>query len=340
MIEELYEARGNLDKIESSLLLVNSDIKKMKGLSPNSHVEIDTLKGKPEEHKHTWANVVNNILTDKSIAFIVVRSNKRQLMLMSRDQDYVNSSDKCLIIWSNYALSIPAINEVADGNEYIVTASLNNAQSKMCKTVVAYVDHIKGKKNWDIIKVYKDETLGVLKQDREESRKGMEIKPNGTFMTNARIKHGSVKDKQQRDYRNYIDSLHDNLKERLKAFIEKRLVNVNSKEDLQQNLKDNNTLAPKKIKIAGLIYNYDGISSTNLDPKRNLTIGLQYDISDGRGLQNPNIRYLMIKLLIQGVNNASIGEMFFKPAEYSNSGWISFEEGVQYIKDNLNKNNK
>ena len=159
MIEELYESRGNLDKIESSLLLVNSDIKKMKGLSPSSHVEIDTLKGKPEEHKHTWANVVNNILTDKSIAFIVVRSNKRQLMLMSRDQDYVNSSDKCLIIWSNYALSIPAINEIAGGNEYIVTASLNNAQSKMCKTVVAYVDHIKGKKNWDIIKVYKDETL-------------------------------------------------------------------------------------------------------------------------------------------------------------------------------------
>ena len=320
---ELYEARGNIDKISASLLANHEQLKKMTSVSPESEVYIDKLKD--GEGKHTWKYVTNTIVTDESVAYVVVRSNKRQLMAISHDPAIVGQDDKYLIVWSQIALSIPEVSELTRDREFIVTSSDVNVQTKFFKTVAAFVEHFKGKRNWDIIVVKKDLTLKDKRASREEARKGMEIKPSTRTLGPAAQK-----------YYDYIEGLKKDLKRRLKIYSDSRLVNVTNPQELNTALERKQMITPKKIKLGGLIYRFED-SSIRVSDSGQTTIRAKYDIDMNDKITSLNknmwqpfrIFYYTIKV---NFNKTEISDMIFKSGSYSGDLTMTFEEGLLKIK--------
>jgi len=330
---ELYESRGNIDKINASFFS-NKAIDDMKNVSPDSEVYVDKLRDEPGHH--TWSYVTDTILYDDSIAYVVVRSNKRQLLLISHDEAIVGEHDKYLMVWSQLALSIPEVNTLTRGREYIITSSNTNVQTKFYNTVLAFVNHYKAKKNWDIIVVKKDLSLNDKHQNRKASQQGMEIKP-----PRAGRKDSRQKDQQERAYSEYVRGLQKNLSERLREYIKQKIQNISDESQLTDTLKAKKEIAPKKLKIGGFVYQFAGYSSDESVRNRGLIVMVRYKLaldyiksrdanSSERDILN-NVDEFRYKLLITNLNDVAVTDMKF----YSN-GWRgsdrSFNEGLELLK--------
>ena len=320
---ELYEARGNIDKISASLLANHEQLKKMTSVSPESEVYIDKLKD--GEGKHTWKYVTNTIVPDESVAYVVVRSNKRQLMAISHDPAIVGQNDKYLIVWSQIALSIPEVAELTRDRDFIVTSSDINVQTKFYKTVAAFVEHFKGKRNWDIIVVKKDLTLKDKRTSREESRKGMEIKPSTRTLGPAAQK-----------YYDYIEGLKKDLKKRLKVYSDSRLVDVTKPEELNTALERKQMITPKKIKLGGLIYIFDDSNMRTQDSGLTV-INVKYNIELNDKITSRNSdKWKPFSRFVYTVkvnfNKTEITDLKFRSGSYNSDSTISFEEGLLKIK--------
>lgn len=320
---ELYEARGNIDKISASLLANHEQLKKMTSVSPESEVYIDKLKD--GEGKHTWKYVTNTIVPDESVAYVVVRSNKRQLMAISHDPAIVGQNDKYLIVWSQIALSIPEVAELTRDRDFIVTSSDINVQTKFYKTVAAFVEHFKGKRNWDIIVVKKDLTLKDKRTSREESRKGMEIKPSTRTLGPAAQK-----------YYDYIEGLKKDLKKRLKVYSDSRLVDVTKPEELNIALERKQMITPKKIKLGGLIYIFDDSNMRTQDSGLTV-INVKYNIELNDKITSRNSdKWKPFSRFVYTVkvnfNKTEITDLKFRSGSYNSDSTISFEEGLLKIK--------
>lgn len=321
---ELYEARGNIDKISGSLLANHEKLKKMTSVSPESEVYVDKLKD--GEGKHTWKYVTNTIVPDETVAYVVVRSNKRQLMAISHDPDIVGERDKYLIVWSQIALSIPEVAELTRNREFIITSSDVNVQTKFYKTVAAFVEHFKGKRNWDIIVVKKDLTLKDKRAGREESRKGMEIKPYTKGLGTKAQK-----------YADYINSLKKGLQQRLKVYSDSRLVDVTRPEELNTALERKQMITPKKIKLGGLIYLFDDSSMRTQDSGLTV-INVKYNIELNDKITSRNSdKWKPFSRFVYTVkvnfNKTEITDMKFRSGSYMSDPSISFEEGLLKIKE-------
>lgn len=325
---ELYEARGNIDKINASLLNNHAQLKKMVSVSPESEVYVDKLKD--GEGKHTWKYVTNTIVTDESVAYVVVRSNKRQLMVISHDPDIVGEQDKYLIVWSQIALNIPEVKELTRNRDYIITSSDVNVQTKFYKTVASFVEYYKAKRNWDIIIVKKDKTLKDKRQNRLDSRTGMEIKP---VKPTANINNDAIR-KQRDVYNMYISGLKNNLADRLKKYSESRLSNISNIEDLKADLKNRQALAPKKLKIGGFVYNYSDMSNDGMDNNKvKLSFMYKLDVTDEIRNVNMNPVRIFRYDMIVSFGSSEVTKLRFMQDTWRNSGSKTFEEGLEYIKE-------
>ena len=325
---ELYEARGNIDKINASLLANHEKLNKMVSVSPESEVYVDKLRD--GEGKHTWKYVTNTLVTDETVAYVVVRSNKRQLMVISHDPAIVGEEGKYLLVWSQTALNIPEVKELTRERDFIITSSDVNVQTKFYKTVSAFVEYYKGKRNWDVIVVKKDLTLKDKKQKRIDDRTGMEIKP---IKPGADTNNDAIR-KQRDTYNMYIGGLQNNLKDRLKKYSESRLSNVSNVEDLKTDLKNRQALAPKKLKIGGLVYNYSDMSNDGMDNNKvKLSFMYKLDITDDMRNVNMNPIRIFRYDMIVGFGSAEVVKLRFVQDTWRSSSSKTFEEGLEYIKE-------
>lgn len=324
---ELYEARGNLDKINSSILL-NTKFNFKNAISPESDVYVDKLRG--EKGTHTWANVTDNIVMQPDVAFVVVRSNKRQLLLISHNEKITNDNGKYLLVWSDIAMSVDSISELTNDRDMIITSSNINVQSKMWKTVENYINATNGRKNWDIIVVKIDKNLEPKREERKKAKQGVEIKPS-----------------DKNNYSNYINRLKDNLTLRLKQFSESKLFNIQSEEDFRNLVSNEDAgLFPKKIKIANIVYKYYSLNNTRTvsnDSGNNIVrIQVIYVINDYRSDLTNLVKSIVYTLEIRAAHDVKITDVYFSSSDYSGSKSLSFEDGlkelIDYNKTMINKN--
>ena len=184
----LNESFGNLDKLDKSFFTGKIDLKRelskyctAYSISPNSNVYVDKLRPieGDTESRHTWKYLTNVLLNDDSIAFIIIRSNKRQLLLVSGNDKVFTfmSSDSYYLKWSDTAYSLEDVSSNNPQSE-IITSNDVSVRNKICKTVEAFIkEHSNAKRSWDIIVVGVDNEQKNKRLEREKSKENMEIKP-------------------------------------------------------------------------------------------------------------------------------------------------------------------
>lgn len=254
---ELFESFGNLDKIDKSFF-PNNIMKDMKFITPDSEVYVDKLKKEEgsEVSRHTWKYLTDVLLEDKSIAFIIIRSNRRQLLMVCHNNAVSNYSDYVLR-WSDLAQTLDYVKENSNNGRY-TTSSDVSVRNKICKTVEAFINaNPNAKKNWDVIIVKTNSDKITKTVDRRKSREGMEIKPNS------------------REYQEYMRSLKQDLGHRLVAYSESKLKNVLSTNDLNKVLDDRVQFVLPKIKIFDTIWKLDG-KSANVTSEGKLQCFMSY----------------------------------------------------------------
>lgn len=316
---ELYEARGNLDKINSSILLNNK--LKLTAVSPNSEVYVDKLRN--GQNIHTWANVTDNIVMQPNVAFVVVRSNKRQLLLISHNKDIVGDEGRYMLVWSDIAMAIDSISELTNGRDMILTSNNINVQHKMWKTVDEYVNNTKGRKNWDIIVVKVDETLPKTRENRKNAKMNREIKPS----------------EGRGEYASYISKLQVDLQTRLKKYSESKLTNIQDENQFRDFINSSaETLFPKKIKIANTIYNYSRTEHEVAHRGNNPEVVI-YSVyaMDNYNTDLSQLKYLVYKILISSMKKINIENVYFSASEYSMSKTYDFKDGVDKLLQNKNQ---
>lgn len=217
-------------------------------ISSDSKIFIEPLKNQAgsEERRHTWKYVTDNILANDKVSGIILRSNKRQLMgILKRYNDY-------------YYAFADIVDTFKDENgDYIyvyeggvnATGSLISIRNKMSKVVKGFLSTFpNAKKNWDIVIIEKDETIEGKRQNRIDARRDMEYKPQ-----------------DKNDYENYISRLKSNLATRLEQYINSKLPDNFTDEQLNNLFTNSTSIFVKKIKIAGWIYE---LTSTDSDISR------------------------------------------------------------------------
>ncbi len=217
-------------------------------ISAESNIIVEPLKNQAgsEERRHTWKYVTDSILSNDKVAGIILRSNKRQLMgILKRYSDYYYA----------FADIVDTFKD-EEGNALYVyeggvngTGSLTAIRNKMSKVVKGFLStYPNAKKNWDIVIIEKDESIEGKRQSRIDARRDMEYKPH---------------DKE--DYENYISRLKSNLATRLEKYINSKLPDNISEEQLNNLISNSQSIFVKKIKIAGWIYE---LISTDSDISR------------------------------------------------------------------------
>ena len=312
---ELYESRGNLDKINSSIYTDGGfDLKEV--VSPNSEVYIDKLRDNPSVN-HTWAHVIDDILLQDDVAFVVVRSSKRQLVGISHNKKVTHSSSY-MFVWTDIALNIPDIRtKVANEKKTVTTQSNLNAYNKMCNTVRGFIDATHGRRNWDIIVVKVDKTLEKLRSDRKESRKNMEYKPT-----------------DKGNYNNYISNLKSDLVKRLEAYSDSKLVNIQSEKDFKELLNGGVAIYPKKIKLGNYIYTRSDISvnsDMNREFKNSVNLLISFTLRDRSEMSLPDYfpKVIRYNLRITSAKDAKITDVWLARGSYTSA--MSFADGMRII---------
>lgn len=251
----LQETLENINKIDSSILkaLIPSynrgdknslgETLRLYNISPKSKIYVDTLK-RNEDGKsvHTWKYVTESILENDKVEGIILRSNKRQLLGIFKTESARYSRGKYKLIKSKF---FEAIDDGSSGvDSEINTNSDINVRNKMASSVKYFIEKFpNAKKNWDIIIIYKDTTEFGKKEQREKNRAGMEYKP---------------KDKS---YQYYIDNLKANLKLRLQKYVNSKVPNFNSIEEIKELIQNKQSINPLKIKICGFVFEKYMLSS-------------------------------------------------------------------------------
>lgn len=258
----LNESFGNLDKLDKSFFDGRISLKgKTDYISPESEVYVDKLRPieGSDQSRHTWKYLTDVLLQDKEVAFIIVRSNKRQLLLLSANRDVVSgiAFDGFYLKWSDlgYNLKSEQYDVAANNpNSELITSNGVSVRNKICKTVETFINaNPNAKKNWDVIVVKVDRNKKTKHNDRVTARTGMEIKPNNS-----------------EEYINYIRSLKRNLENRLVAYSESKLKNITSENDLNAVLEKRTSFFVPKIKLFNTIWKiYD--TSTSITDDNNIT---------------------------------------------------------------------
>lgn len=247
----LFEDFGNLNRIDRSLIINNSgswskgvqyDYKR--GVGPNSEVKIIELR------PHNFTSLINYIKNNDDISFIVLRCHKKQLLAISYGQNnggygkpYDNWSIKFTrLAWERIGsnLSFPrtgrGTSSIYNG---ITTDSEATAKSILSKTVSFFYDNIAKEgtiKQWDIIAVYKDNSISNTREERMKSKDGIVPLPHDA------------------NYNFFIDRLKDSFKERCREYILNNRHNYSSKEELINDIMNKGLI--KEIKYKGINYRY------------------------------------------------------------------------------------
>ena len=314
---ELFESYGNLNKIHKSLLntiLFNSRTK----ITPDSEVYVDKLKSDdPNVRKHTWKYLTDVLLEDPSIYSIIIRSNKRQLLMIKKQ-----SGGDYMLHWSDIGADLPYVQSELNGSTTYNTHNDVAVRNKISKTVESFINsNPNAKKNWDVLIIKVDDKKEEKQKGRKESRFGMEYKPqNGT---NA--------------YINYINDLKSNLTQRLIKYSESKLLNIQNNEDMVKFINNRNKFVPQKIKILNNIWLLED-SSSNIY-KGDLEIIITYKNpfyemhNDGK---YGDTKYLKVALLSNGrqVELKKIGFTHYN--SYNTHDMISFDEGIEKIIEYIN----
>lgn len=314
---ELFESFGNLDKLDKSFFGSSNIMDMYKFITPESEIYVDKLKKEEDSEvsRHTWKYLTDVLLQDASVAFIIIRSNKRQLLLVAHNYSVTGTSDY-ILRWSDLAQSLDYVKENSSGGRY-TTSSDVSVRNKICKTVEAFINaNPNAKKNWDIIVVKTSSNKINKAVDRKKSREGMEIKPNS------------------KDYNDYIKSLKQKLSTRLVAYSESKLKNILSTNDLNKVLNDRVQFVLPKIKIFDTIWKLDN-KSANVTSDGKLQCFMTYICPFPLyGTAQIDLSYIHICMESQGTNMV-LTDMF--TSRYSRAtvadDKIPFEEFlVQYKK--------
>ena len=317
----LFEDYNELHKINRVILdkLISttsrSDKSKLKymnsyyGISNNSKIYIDTLK-RTEGGKsiHTWKHATEVILSNDDVAGIVLRSNKRQLLgIFKRGSTYK-------LIPSQYAIDLNSFNNLNLSTTTSETSSLISVRNKMAGVVKAFIEeHPNAKKNWDIMIVMKDKNIDDLTTKREAQKANVEVKPN------------------EKGYIEYIGKLKDNLQQRLEFYVNNKMKNVKTVDELKQIIDSDPGIFVKKIKVAGLIYELSDMSSDISRSQQRFGAVATYKIQQPKGVSTPDYYYtfyetrnLVIRFDLEG-RQFKLSKISFYPSDKT------FEQGMVYI---------
>lgn len=316
---ELFESYGNLDKLDKSFF-PNNGLKDLKFVTPESEVYVDKLKKEEgsEVSRHTWRYLTDELLEDKSIAFIIIRSNKRQLLWVCHNSAVNNLSDYVLR-WSDLAQRLDYVQENSSNGRYSTSSDVS-VRNKICKTVEAFINaNPNAKKNWDIIVVKTSSNKINKAVDRRKSREGMELKPN------------------HKEYGEYIRSLKQSLSHRLIAYSESKLKNVLSTNDLNAVLDERVQFVLPKIKIYDTIWNlYTKSANVTSDGKLQcfMTYSCPYSLY---GTAYSHLSYIHIKMESQGTKMVVTDMCASRFSNYtmSDDTRISFEDFLINYKNYL-----
>lgn len=284
---QLYESFGNFDKLDKSLFQDSNPMHMYKRVSPNSEVYVDKLKKEEgsDVAKHTWKYLTEVLLEDNSIAFIVIRSNKRQLLMVSHNASVTGRGDY-ILRWSDIGKELSYVKENVNDSSYFATSSDVTVRNKICKTVESFIhDFPNAKKNWDVIIVKTNDEKVEKYLDRRHSRENMELKPN------------------DKEYKQYIRGFKDRLKERLVAYSESKLKNILSTGDMDAVLQERTKFAPSKLKIMDNIWALYN-TQANIISDGSLMIHLTYKnpSSFNLGSTYNKLTYLHIRMRTVGTN--------------------------------------
>ena len=284
---QLYESFGNFDKLDKSLFQDSNPIHMYKRVSPNSEVYVDKLKKEEgsDVAKHTWKYLTEVLLEDNSIAFIVIRSNKRQLLMVSHNSSVTGRGDY-ILRWSDTGKELSYVKENVNDASYFATSSDVTVRNKICKTVESFIqDHPNAKKNWDVIIVKTNDEKVEKYLDRKRSRENMELKPN------------------DKEYNQYIRGFKDKLKQRLVAYSESKLKNILSTGDMDAVLQERTKFAPSKLKIMDNIWAlYNTHANVNSDGSLMIHLTYKNPSSYNLGSTYNKLMYLHIRMRTIGTN--------------------------------------
>lgn len=309
----LFESFGNFDKLDKSFFNNENPMVKYKAISPNSEIYVDKLKKEEgsDVAKHTWKYLTDVLLEDRNIAFIVIRSNKRQLLMITHNSSVSGRSDY-VMKWSTIGSELEYVKSTISSNMFITSSDVT-VRNKICKTVEAFIkENPNAKKNWDVIIVKTNEEKVDKYLKRHKSREGMELKPNHT------------------EYNKYINELKSKLKERLVAYSESKLKDILSSGDMNDVLNNRTIFALPKLKIFNNIWKlYNSYSNITSDGKLIAHVVYKNPSMFNLKSNEKDISYLHIDFISNGskVEIRNIGT-----SNYSNStseDIISFEEFLE-----------
>jgi hypothetical protein len=318
----LNEDYGNLNKINGSLL---AKIKHRVGekLTPTTEVEIDKL-AKDEETgqvRKTWMYATEQILDRSDVLGIVVRSNKRQLMLI------IKNGYNYDIYWSDICENLDFIKNTQNGMMQTVAVNLPSIRRYMENTVRGFIEaHEKAKKNWDIM-VIKDDMLNIhtKQQDRKNKQKGIIPLP-----------------RDEQKYKTFVNQLQQGLKQRLVAYSNNKLTNSSTKEELFEFIKNySSSLVFQKIKVLGGVWELNDASSSLSNNSKNITIYVRYSLDFRTNAEIYDIFnhyvYMVIEYETDGLNSNIIKDVLFSKNRYNQSDSITFAEMSAMVDINKQK---
>lgn len=278
------------------------------GISNNSKIYVDTLKRTENGRSiHTWKYVTEVILQKPEVAGVIVRSNKRQLLcILKRNGHYT-------LYGSDYAEELPAYRDTGLSSYGTDTSSLISVRNKMAALVKGFIEaHPKAKKNWDIMIIMKDNTIQDLQRKRIETKKDVELKPN------------------EKGYSEYIKNLKDNLAVRLEKYVNDKMKNVQTLDELRDYINADSGIFVKKIKILGLIYELDDMSSNISRSNQQFDAVARYRIKQPVGVVGaPDYYYYLSEARRLRIRYALTGRQM-KLTDIDFDGY-SFEDGIDYI---------
>jgi len=248
----LFEDFGNLNRIDRSLIINDTEswnkglqYDYRRGVGPNSEVKIIELR------PHNFTSLINYIKNNNDISFIVLRCHKKQLLAISYGKNsggYGRTYDNWSIKFTKLAwdkigsnLSFPrtsrGTSSISNG---ITTDSEANAKSILSKTVTYFYNNIAKEgtiKQWDIIAVYKDDSISNTREERMKSKEGIVPLPH------------------DENYKSFINRLKESFKERCREYILNNRHNYSSKEELINDIMNKGLI--DEIKYKGINYKYN-----------------------------------------------------------------------------------
>lgn len=319
----LNEYYGNLEMIDKSLFKHLKD-KVGTRLAPTTEIKHDLLK-KDEETgtvRKTWKYVTDVILSDSKVLGIIIRSNHRQLMMVvknTRDTSYTT-------YWSDIGQTLQFYKDNINMPNGKYSSNLTVVRHDISKTVEGFIiEHPNARKNWDIIIISNDKTdLDYKKSTRSDRKIGIVPRPDDKV-----------------NYNSYIQKLHNQLQERLLAYSESKLQNLQTREDLINLIKSNpKSLVMNKFKLLNGIWTILDVKTSNPNNEVYIVVTYQLNYNNRNYKSIPTYElfngmpYLMVKYRVEGIGGLTIESIGFGRSSYTASISMGFDEMAEFV---LNK---